>query len=244
MATFYHKLWALMDQKDVTYNDLSRELSISTATLTKLRKNQSVSLETLDRIREYLECDFGDILTAVPENASDEVNWQRKEVAGEANNVYRMALVRYMQAEKLSVQEVAKLTTLALNTVKEFLKGKELSVRSLLKLSALGKDFNDHIGALLSKHNMKALVYCNQRCGRRRECFGLRREFHPDTHQYMPYCYLGFTITPDPNDNLVAAEGCPHPKNTRELEYAIRQYGEHFRGEVEYIPARDELGEC
>lgn len=66
MAIYYHKLWELLKHNQITQKELVSELNISTATLTKLRKNKSVSLETLDQIREYLECDFGDIITSVP----------------------------------------------------------------------------------------------------------------------------------------------------------------------------------
>lgn len=240
MAIYYHKLWEMMKQKNVTNRELAEELNMSTATLTKLRKNQPVSLDTLDQIREYLECDFGDIITSVPALAGDEVNWSKEETPNKANSVYRMALIWFMKRENLTPQDVANTTTLALNTVKDFLKGKDLSLRSILKFSELGGDYNEKVTQLLEEYKIKNTVYCNRRCGRRKECFGLRSEYHTDTKQYTHYCYLGFDVKKDENGEIIAAVGCPHPKNTRELGMAIEKYGAHLRGQFEFIPAKNE----
>lgn len=40
----------------------------SKSTFAKLGKNENVTLPVLLNICEYLECDFGDIMEAVPEN--------------------------------------------------------------------------------------------------------------------------------------------------------------------------------
>ena len=240
MSVFYHKLWDMMKKKNVTNKELVEQLNMSSATLTKLRKNQFVSLDTLDRIREYLECDYGDIIASVSAMAGGEVNWSKEEAPIKANYVYRIALIWYMERAKLTVQDVASTTTLALNTVKDFLKGKDLSLRSILKFSGLGNDYNYKVTQLLEEHKVKNEVYCSRRCGKRKECFGLRSEYHQDTNEYIPYCYLGFDVKADENGEIIAAVGCPHPKNTKELGIAIEKYGAYMCGKVEHIPAKDE----
>lgn len=240
MGIYYYKLWDILENKNITQRELTERLHISTATLTKMRKNQTVSLETLDLIREYLDCDFGDIITAVPQPYGIEVNWQKETVATKANDVYRMVLAEYMEKNSLAPQSVSGVTTLSLNTVKGFLKGKDLSSRSIAKLARLGNDYCTRVSGLLTEYGVKDRVYCNHPCGKRKRCFGLLQEFHPDTKEYEPYCSLGFTIEKDKNGDIIAQVGCPHPKNTREFGIAIQKYGSYYRGNVEYIPAKDE----
>lgn len=238
MAIYYYKLWDIMKKRNITAKELSEQLNMSTSTITKLRKNQSVSLETLDQIREYLECDFGDLITSVPASIGDTVNWTRGETPFKVNHVYRMALIDYMEHNHLTAQDVANTTTLALNTVKDFLRGKDLSLRSILKLSELGIEYNTKVNKMLEQDCVRNQVYCNQRCGKRKECMALRFEFITPTNEYVPYCYLGFSVTENSEGEIVAEVSCPRPKNTRELVAATEKYGSYPRGEVICIPAK------
>ena len=238
MAIYYHKLWELLKHKQITQKELASELNISTATLTKLRKNQSVSLETLDQIREYLECDFGDIITSVPATVGDDVNWGKSDIADKVNTVYRKALIWYMEKNNVTPQIVATRTELALNTIKEFLKGKDISSRSIVKLMQLGGEYNAKIDRLLIENDVKNKIYCNRRCGQNKKCLGYRTEWKKDTREYEPYCHLGFEITVNEDGECVAEYGCPHPKNAKELDLAIQKYGAHPRGVVIHIPAK------
>lgn len=151
MAIYYHKLWNIMKKKYISPKELKDQLNMSTATITKLRKNQPVSLETLDQIREYLECDFGDIITSFPDSVSDTMNWAQADIPCKANSVYREALLWYMDHNRLNAKSISAATLLALNTVKDFLKGKDISLRSILKLSELGNEYNDKVTELLIK---------------------------------------------------------------------------------------------
>ena len=47
---------------------LREAVGASKSTFAKLGKNENVTLPVLLNICEYLECDFGDIMEAVPEN--------------------------------------------------------------------------------------------------------------------------------------------------------------------------------
>ena len=65
MKISYKKLWILLIEKDISPVMMRRDLSISTGTMTKLRRNDEVALSVLLRICEYLDCNIGDICDAV-----------------------------------------------------------------------------------------------------------------------------------------------------------------------------------
>jgi len=149
-------------------------------------------------------------------------------------------LVWYMEKHELTPQFVATTSTLALNTVKDFLKGKDISSRSIVKLMQLGGEYNAKIDCLLIENNVKNKVYCNKQCGRSKRCMGLRFDWNLDKREYIPSCYLGFEVTKDQDGEIVGEYGCPHPKNTTELGLAIEKYGAHPHFTVKRIPAKDE----
>ena len=68
MKVRYNKLWKLLIDKGMKKKDLCEAAGISHASVAKLGKNENVTLPVLLNICEYLECDFGDIMEAVPEN--------------------------------------------------------------------------------------------------------------------------------------------------------------------------------
>jgi DNA-binding Xre family transcriptional regulator len=65
MPVDYKKLWILLIKKNITKPQFRKKANISTATLTKLNKNEYVSLEVLTRICKTLNCNIGDIIDAV-----------------------------------------------------------------------------------------------------------------------------------------------------------------------------------
>ena len=67
MKISYKKLWILLIEKDITPATLRKDLCIATGTMTKLRKNEEVSLSVLLRICGYLHCNIGDICDAIEE---------------------------------------------------------------------------------------------------------------------------------------------------------------------------------
>jgi len=62
MPFSYKKLLKLMIDRDISKGQLRQALGISQATLAKLAKDEFVSLEVLDKICEYLNCEIEDIL--------------------------------------------------------------------------------------------------------------------------------------------------------------------------------------
>ena len=57
----YNKLWELMKEKGVSQYRLHAE-GISNATLTRLKRNESVTIETIDKLCTILECNVEDIM--------------------------------------------------------------------------------------------------------------------------------------------------------------------------------------
>ena len=62
MSFSYKKLLKLMIDRDISKGQLRQALGISQATLAKLAKDEFVSLEVLDKICNYLDCEIEDIL--------------------------------------------------------------------------------------------------------------------------------------------------------------------------------------
>ena len=71
MKISYKKLWVKLIEEDIKKSDLRKTTGISAGTLTKLNKNEPVALSVLLNICDALNCDIGDICTAVPDNEAD-----------------------------------------------------------------------------------------------------------------------------------------------------------------------------
>lgn len=68
MAISYKKLWKLLIDKDMKKKDLQKLAGVSSASITKLGKNQNVNTEVLEKICRALECDISDIMEMLPTN--------------------------------------------------------------------------------------------------------------------------------------------------------------------------------
>ena len=67
MAVSYNKLWKLLVDRKMSKADLRRLANVSPNTMTKLRRDEDVSLAVLGRICEALGADIGDIMEFLPE---------------------------------------------------------------------------------------------------------------------------------------------------------------------------------
>ena len=65
MALSYNKLWKLLIDKGMTKTEMRLKADISTTTLAKLGKNETVSMEVLLKICKVLDCNVGDIMDVV-----------------------------------------------------------------------------------------------------------------------------------------------------------------------------------
>ena len=62
MGINYKKLWKLLIDKEMTKTDLRKQTYIAASTLSKMSRNEYVSLDVLVRICCTLDCELGDIL--------------------------------------------------------------------------------------------------------------------------------------------------------------------------------------
>lgn len=70
MAISYKKLWKLLIDKDMKKKDLQTLSGISSATITKLGRNENVNTEILQKICVALQCDISDIMELIPDKNS------------------------------------------------------------------------------------------------------------------------------------------------------------------------------
>ena len=66
MPVDYSKLWKLLIDKHMNKTQLKNTAHISTNAVAKLGKNESVSLDTLEKICTALDCNIEDIMEFVP----------------------------------------------------------------------------------------------------------------------------------------------------------------------------------
>ena len=71
MAISYNKLWKLLVDKKMSKADLRRAAGIAPNTMTKLRRDEEVTLTVLNKICTVLDVDIGDIMEFVPESIAD-----------------------------------------------------------------------------------------------------------------------------------------------------------------------------
>ena len=68
MAISYNKLWKLLVDKKMSKADLRKAAGIAPNTMTRLRRDEEVTLTVLNKICKTLEVDIGDIMEFIPEN--------------------------------------------------------------------------------------------------------------------------------------------------------------------------------
>ena len=72
MALSYNKLWKLLIDKGMTKTEMRLKADISTTTLAKMGKNETVSMEVLLRICKALKCDISDIMEITNEESEED----------------------------------------------------------------------------------------------------------------------------------------------------------------------------
>lgn len=73
MSISYKKLWKLLIDMDMTAVDLREKTGIAPNTMTKLRRDEEVSLTVLIKICKALNVNIGDIMDLIPEEAQRNV---------------------------------------------------------------------------------------------------------------------------------------------------------------------------
>ena len=70
MAISYNKLWKLLVDKKMSKADLRKAAGIAPNTMTRLRRDEEVTLSVLNKICATLEVDIGDVMEFVPDSES------------------------------------------------------------------------------------------------------------------------------------------------------------------------------
>lgn len=64
----YYKLLDMLNRKGMTKEQLRIKAGLSSATMTKISKGESVTLKTIDNICTVFQCQPGDLLEWIPDN--------------------------------------------------------------------------------------------------------------------------------------------------------------------------------
>lgn len=73
MEVSYKKLWKVLLDKDMKKKDLQTAAGISWASVTKLSKGETVSMEVLMKVCKALKCNVGDIMDFIPTDSDESV---------------------------------------------------------------------------------------------------------------------------------------------------------------------------
>lgn len=65
MAISYKKLWKLLIDRELKKKDLQAMSGVSSASITKLGRNENVNTEIIDKICIALKCDVCDIMEII-----------------------------------------------------------------------------------------------------------------------------------------------------------------------------------
>lgn len=62
MSVSYNRLWKLLIDKNMSVAEMRRAADIAPNTVTRMKKDQEVTMIVLEKICEVLDADFGDIV--------------------------------------------------------------------------------------------------------------------------------------------------------------------------------------
>ena len=65
MAISYNKLWKILIDKGMNKTQLCQASGVSTSTISKLGKNEQISMDSMLKICRVLNCDIGDIVEMI-----------------------------------------------------------------------------------------------------------------------------------------------------------------------------------
>lgn len=240
MAVYFYKLFDKLAELNITQKELMQQIGASSSTFAKMRNNQPVTFDVIVRICEELKCDIGDIVTCIPKQ-TDVKSINNK--TDELNSIARAVLNEYMSKNNLSLSDIAKTTSLSLNTVKSFVNGNNISAASHAKLLRLGEEYNQSLGKAfgdLMPVKTKKIIYCYS-CGKRGNgCWAAQSLWNTEKKEFEHYCAFGFEQAFDENQKLFAVQECPHPTTGKEFAQAREKYEFSLKGEYEYIPVKGE----
>ena len=146
MSINYSPLFLLMRNKKVTQKELIDNCKISPSSFLKMKKGEYVSLELLDRICDYLNCDFKDILTRDKDS-----NIYDSNISINLNNINE-AINKYIKIKNINLVQFSKECGISYNTLLAIRNGYVPSKNTILKLFSLGSEFINLISNLKSNY--------------------------------------------------------------------------------------------
>ena len=63
MSVNYDKLWKMLIDKKLTKTEMRIKAGISTNVLAKMGKGEKVSLDVIERLCDYFDCNVGDVIS-------------------------------------------------------------------------------------------------------------------------------------------------------------------------------------
>lgn len=143
------------------------------------------------------------------------------------NSIARAVLNEYISKNNLTLSDIAKATSLSLNTVKSFVNGNKISTASYAKLLRLGEEYNQWLEKVfgdLMISKTKKTIYCYS-CGKcSKGCWATQMLWNTEKKELEHYCAFGFEQFFDENQKLFAVQECPHPTTGKEFAKAREQY--------------------
>ena len=70
MKVSFKKLWVLCAEKEMSKAELRKRAGLSSATFTRLRKNEEVNLSVILKIADVLDCNAGEMMDFIKEDLS------------------------------------------------------------------------------------------------------------------------------------------------------------------------------
>ena len=64
----FDRLWSTMREKGISQYDLYTHYNVNRSQLDRLRKNQNVEINTIDRLCNILNCSVEDIMEHIPDD--------------------------------------------------------------------------------------------------------------------------------------------------------------------------------
>lgn len=77
MSVSYKKLLHLMIEKELSANQLQKKANLSGNVFTRIRRNEYISLESIEAICTVLNCGMDDIIEFLPDSTMGENNEER-----------------------------------------------------------------------------------------------------------------------------------------------------------------------
>ena len=72
MKVNFKKLWGLCAEREMSKAELRKKAGLSSATFTRLRKNEEVNLSVILKIADVLDCNAGDMMDFVKEKVTSQ----------------------------------------------------------------------------------------------------------------------------------------------------------------------------